>query len=398
MVKDYSADISEYGGGKPATIKEINTSVVLNRIRSVSECSKSSLARDLDLSLPSISRIVSRLIDAGYVLEGPLGASAGGKKPTLLRFNASVAYVAGISIDMNHVSVVLSDLSGEAVGSLRRYRDYSGYSADKIISMLREYLERVVGDACVDPRRVEIATVSVPATEDNAGVVRFCPTIPAIEGVKLGDRLSSALSMTVLIENVANSAIVGEVWRGGAGGLKNAVFVDIGSGIGLGIMVNGRIYRGSTGYAGEIGYMFIDRNMTHGEFSPFGQLEYLSSNTAMERIGLLSANGRKSGEYFVDRIDNEEKAQLARGVIDDLALGISNVITILDPEVVVINSELLSVDESLFEYLKSRLRSLAPFACNVVKSVLKERAPLVGAVRIALDIKDREIISPFFRK
>ncbi len=387
-------DIKNYLGGSPKTLDEINMSVVLDRIRRGDNVSRSSLSRELNLSFPSISRIVEALIDKNYVVEVGPGVSSGGKRPIILRFNNRHSYVIGIGVDVDYIEIMLADFSGNEVNTIyEKFADEK--SPQEMIEIIVKYVTRVTKESNVDFSKVRAASLGLPAMQDTeSGLIGLCPTIPNWEGINLRKILSEKLELDVLIDNVANLSVLGEEWKGVAKNYKNVILVGIGTGIGAGILLNGKLYKGAHGAAGEIGYLLIDRGIKLESTAPFGPFEYYASNIALKR--LCARYGFDNGKSYEMLSENEDCKSSVLEIIHRLACGIANLIAVLNPELVVVRGELFYGDDYYFSYLKDRVKNLITFKVRLEKSYLREKDVTFGAVRCALNYLDQKIFSPFF--
>jgi len=388
-------DIKSYLGGTPKTLNEINMSVVLDRIRHGDNVSRSSLSRELSLSFPTISKIVDALIEKNYVVEIGPGKSMGGKRPIILRFNNEYSYVIGIGVDVDFIDIMLADFSGNEVNTIYE-RFIKEKSPEEMIELVVQYVNKITEESGIDYEKVKAVSLGLPAMQDiKTGVIRLCPTIPDWEGINLREILTNKLQMDVLIDNVANMSILGEVWKGVAKGYNNVILIGIGTGIGAGILINGRLYRGANGSAGEIGFLYIDKNMPYDGSKLFGQFEYLASNSALKRI--LRESGIHASQNLKDVIKNKNIKSSIFEIVDNFAYGVSNLISVLNPEIVVIRGELFYENEPFFSYLKNKINTLIPFKTPLVKSLLREKDITIGAVNYALSYLDSKILSPFFQ-
>ena len=388
-------DIKSYLGGTPKTLNEINMSVVLDRIRNGDNVSRSSLSRELNLSFPTISKIVDALIEKNYVVEVGPGKSSGGKRPIIVRFNNEYSYVIGIGVDVDFIDIMLADFSGNEVNTIYE-RFIKEKSPEEMIELVVQYINKITEESGIDYEKVKAVSLGLPAMQDTeTGVIRLCPTIPDWEGINLREILKNKLQMDVLIDNVANMSILGEVWKGVAKGYNNVILIGIGTGIGAGILINGRLYRGANGSAGEIGFLYIDKNMPYDGSKLFGQFEYLASNSALKRI--LKESGIQASQNLKDVIKNKNIKSSIFEIVDNFAYGVANLISVLNPEIVVIRGELFYEEEPFFSYLKSKICTLIPFKTHLVKSFLREKDITLGAVNYALNYLDSKILSPFFQ-
>lgn len=392
-------NIKNYLGGTQRTLNEINISVVLDRIRNRKNSSRSSLARELNLSSPSISRIVKKLIDSNYIYEDGFGNSSGGKKPVILKFKSDRSYVIGIGVDIDYIELMLSDLSGNEKEVT--YEEFPKNKQPKeVIKVIVDYVKKIIRSSGVKDEKVKVISIGVPAmVESKTGLLNVCPTIPVWEGINLSKILANEMKKVVLVDNVANMAILGESWKGISGNCNNVILIAIGTGIGAGILLNGRLYHGSNGSAGEIGYMYIDRKLKKQESEPFGQFEYLASNTALRKKGVKVAFGGKVLQNFKNFFnENDGKKEVILELLDNLAFGISNLIAVLNPELIIIRGALFHESEFCFNYLQKKVKELSPFNAKLTLSSLKYKDVVYGAVHLALNYLDRTILSPFFYK
>ena len=390
-------NIKNYLGGSQHTLNEINISVVLDRIRNKDGVSRSSLARELNLSLPSISRIVNKLIESNYIYEDGYGDSSGGKKPIILKFNSERSYVIGIGVDIDYIELMLSDLSGNEKELI--YKEFpKNEKPEDMNKVIIDYIKKIIKDSKVANEKIQVVSIGVPAmVETQTGLLNVCPTIPAWEGINLANILASEIKKVVLIDNVANMALLGESWKGASKDYNNVVLIAIGTGIGAGIMLEGRLYRGVDGSAGEIGYMFIDRKLPKEESEPFGQLEYLTSNTALRGKGIKVDFGGKILQdinYLIN--ENVGQREIILELLNNLAFGISNLIAVLNPELIVIRGSLFYESDFCFNYLQKKVDELSPFKTKLTLSSLKYKDVIYGAVHLALNYLDKTILSPFF--
>lgn len=395
------ADIKKYLGGSPSTLNQLNISVVLDRIRRQNSITKSDLAKNLNLSLPTISRIVNTLVEKDYVIEAGFGKSSGGKKPRILKFNSRKAFVVGIAIDINFIEIILADLSGNE----RKYihKEFlSNKDPDTMIETIIEYINKSMEESNIDNKELEVISLGIPGmVEKDTNLVKLIPTIPIWEGINLKKILTNKIGKEVLIDNMNNMSLLGERWKGKANGYNNVVFVGVGTGIGCGILINGKIFRGFNGSAGEVGYMFIDRNMDKIISNPQGQFEYLASEIALKKEickMCLRENicMKNSDEHIIDLLGETKYFKYILGILDNFAYGIANLITILNPELVIVEGSIFKKSEKAFEYLVKKVKELSKFKTKITISSLGKKAISIGAVIHGLKYLDKKIISPLF--
>lgn len=374
-------------GGQPKLLRELNAKVLLNIVREKGPLSRPALSKLSGLSLPTVNARIRTLLEMGYINELGRTKSRGGRPAQLLEFNREFGYIVGIDVGGYQVSVALADLAGELVAYERR-RLGAHVDGEHVRETITELFHQVLAQRHLELGALMAGGLSTPGVVDpRTGKVSLVPNIPGwaeLEPAKLLERL---IGKPVVIENNVNAAVEGEQWRGVARDTQDVIFVDIGKGIGAGILIEGKLYRGLGGSAGEIGLQrdFHDDGPLRGLFGP---LERECSGLGMAK----HYRDLTGGDDLVSARDLYEKAhagdELAQRVIDEsvrmLAGGLVNMCTVLAPELVVLGGEVPGADEALVGYIRRRLERSLPFPPRVAVSSLEGLASVVGAVRMAL--------------
>jgi predicted NBD/HSP70 family sugar kinase len=374
-------------GGQPKLLRELNSKVLLNIIREQGPLSRPALSRLSGLSVPTVNARMQTLLEMGYVNELGQTKSRGGRPARLLEFNAEFGYVLGIDVGSYQVSVALADLTGKLVACERRSLSVR-VDGEQVREAISEALRQVLAQRNLEPSALMAAGLSTPGVVNpRTGEVALVPNIPGWAELEPATLLEELLGKPVVIENNVNAAVEGEQWRGVAQDTKNVVFVDIGNGIGAGILIEGKLYRGLGGAAGEIG---LQRDF-HDDVpldELFGTLERKCSG-----LGMTKRYSELTGEdELVGVRDLFEKAhtgdKLAQQAVEEsvsmLAGGLVNICTVLAPELVVLGGEVSSVGEALVDPVRRRLERALPFPPRVAVSSLEGRASILGAARMAL--------------
>jgi glucokinase len=182
--------------------------------------------------------------------------------------------------------------------------------------------------------------------------------------------LERELAVPVEIENDVNLAAIGERWRGGARGIKNLVFVSMGTGIGAGIVIDERLHRGHRWYAGEISHLNVDFKEWAREFGAAGYLE--------SYLGSVPANISRRAKQSPNRLFDEN-------AVLRLGAALANIATIIDPEAIVFGGAVALRASDFLEKVQVVAARIAPNCPPITLSELGEDAPLFGSVRVALD-------------
>lgn len=234
----------------------LNQSRVLDAVRRSDGVSRVELAEQTGLTAQTVSNIVRRLLDQRLVLEDGRATSRGGKRATVLRLNAEAYYAVGMHLDPASTTLVVTDLAGRVVARARR-RTPSGGSPRGVIEALSRSVRAVVERARV-PDRILGLGVAAPGPIDTASDVVTPPNLPGWRSVPLREALEEDTGLAVLLDNDATAATIGERWAGGERRSSDMAFVHVGTGVGGGLVLDGRVYRGSTWNAAEIGHMAVD--------------------------------------------------------------------------------------------------------------------------------------------
>jgi glucokinase len=247
--------------------------------------------------------------------------------------------------------------------------------------------------------------VGVAGLVDRHGRLTYAPNIPGVRDAPLRDALARATGHAVVVDNDANAAALAEVTLGAAAGARHALMITLGTGIGGGIIADGKVYRGANGFAAEFGHVTVERGGPRCACGELGHWEAIASGHALGRmardlvssgrgVGILAAAGGKlhavSGEEVAAAAaagDPDARALLAH-YADNVALGLANLANILDPERIVISGGLVEMGPLLFDPLvrafQDRLegREHRP-DIPILPAALGERAGAVGAALLA---------------
>jgi predicted NBD/HSP70 family sugar kinase len=399
--------------GSPRLLRRLNSAAVLRAIRAGAPISRSELARVTGLSKPTVNGAVELLLDSGYLTERVADIDYGARRPgpraRLLSFRADLGHVLGIDIGANKVLVVVADLTGEILGTVRRPTSTGErQSADALLDLVGSAADDVLAAAGVDRSSLKAVAVGTPGVVDPAsGRVTLAPQLGGWEGIRLGSRLEPSFPCSVLVDNEVHLSVLAERWRGAAQGINDALYVQVGVGIGGGVLIGGDVYRGAGGAAGEIGYLPIvdDEHVGPNGLGPF---EHAAGATAFARLGRRAAEAGESQALLelaggdVDAIDAEvvfaaadRGDEAAERILDDLLLrlarGIASAVTILNPSTVIVGGGLSRAGERLREPLERLVASLVPVAPRVVLSTLGDESVALGAARLALQAVEERL-------
>lgn len=380
--------------GRPPLIRLTNAEILLRLLRESGPCSKADLVRTSGLSAPSVTNVVATLISTGLVETVGEGDSTGGRPPDILRFKAEHGCVGGVEITRDVIRFLLADLNGQALAQSENRIEKSKSTPGQICRQIAKELWQLLRNRQLSRRRLVSLSVGVPAivNVDEGTVLAFTP-LQNWNKVPLGPMLARELRCPVLVDNDTNLAAQGECHCGAARGESDFVFITIGEGVGAGVFLNGRIYRGSQWSAGEIGYLRVpDISREHPSIHKYGKLE-----TALSASGILKswrASGRASRlRSRVSRVTDvwdlaaagnaqakrllRQRATILADVILDLAL-------ILNPNLILLGGD-VGNHPAMVREVNALLEGSEFAVLRVALSGLGARAVLLGTVSIALE-------------
>ena len=230
---------------------------ILDLIRSTGVVSRTELADRSGLTGSSITRIVRQLLDDGLVMETGFGQSTGGKRRTLLQLNPAARTAIGISLDYDQITYIAADLSGTVIAR-RTGRGTTAKSPSLVTRRIAREVAELVAQAGLDKLLVVGIGVGVAGRRGRTDAGWFNATATEWEHFPLEDILGDATGWPVIVDNDSTCAAIGEYWAGRVPATEQVATVYVTDGFGLGLMVNGEIYRGASGNAGELGHVTID--------------------------------------------------------------------------------------------------------------------------------------------
>lgn len=379
-------------------IRRHNESLVLGVIGSSDQpVSNAAIVEQTGLSRPTVNLLVDDLCRTGLIQEAGLRTGRVGRPASLVEVNPQFAAVAAISVDSTSITVAISDLTGEIRSEERQTFAKSAPLVDAVDALLDSAIER----SDFPPRRIRAYCVSEPGVATSTGVPRaLAPNVPDLDDAWLQKRLTSRNPAPIMFENDVNLAAIGEQRFGIATGEPSFAFLLVDTGIGMGLMVNGEIWRGVHGAAGEAGYLPIGDGPLTGRAASIGSLE-LQAGTRGLLTRFRSASGKPraklsslwesadAGDDVAGEVVSAEADLVSRAVLSTVAL--------LDPAFVVLGGEIGS-QPLIADAVRKRMQAIAPYPVDVRTSTLGERAPVLGALATALDVARADLSLPAISK
>lgn len=325
--------------GTPSRLRAINDRAALDLLLEHGPLSRTRIGALTGLSKPTASQLLARLEAAGLVL--PVGTTAGGPGPNaqLYQVNPAAGYVAGLDVTTGQIRFAVADITGRTVAE--HLLPTPGRQAAGTVARVTDGLAETLRQAGLAPDCLSEVTIGTPGALDPAtGKLRYAPHLPGWHDPQLLDELRAALGTPVSIENDVNLAAVAERALGVARGCEDFVLLWAEEGIGAAIVIGGRLHRGFTGGAGEVGYMPVPgapvvRNVRRENAGGFQQLAGANAVLALAKQHRLSA---RSAQTAIERaLATPQTGDAFLGELADrLATGLAAIVAVIDPELVVL--------------------------------------------------------------
>jgi glucokinase-like ROK family protein len=369
-------------------MRAINRSAILEIIRQESPISRTAIAGRLGVSLPTVMRIVDGLIAEGFVR--PHGSSewSGGRRRSLLEYNAEGYVVLGVDMGGTKIYGALADLGGNIIDETEI--DHQGTTGEETYQRLIRLIDILIKSPNLHERPVQGIGVGVPGiTLHQDGIVKWVYSLNW-KDFPLKARLAERYHLPITVDNDVNLAALGELWFGAGQNVQNMVLVVIGTGIGAGIIIDRALYRGSSEASGEIGNMVPGIEFLGKNFKDFGALESRASGTGIvERARRVLKAHRTDGELKNLVVDDVFEAarqgqkwawKIVNEVVDLLAIAIANITVSFDPELIVLGGGVSRYANLLIEPILERIDGVIPTPPRLVVSDLGLQAGVMGAI------------------
>ncbi|WP_309118813.1 ROK family transcriptional regulator [Paenibacillus sp.] len=325
--------------GDQTLIKRMNKSLVLDTIREHAPISRADISAKIGLNKASVSSLVAEWLEERLVLETGLGESSGGRKPVMLLYNAGAGYAVGVDLGVNSVSAVLTDLSGAIVAKERHRLRVSDPAA--VADVAARTIRSLADGAPASPYGVVGVGLGVPGIVDDAGVVLTAPNF-GWSDAPLAQMLETRVSMPVVIDNEANVGAVGEKQFGIGKDIGDLIYVSAGVGIGTGLIVDHKLYRGASGFSGELGHMTIqaDRGLPCGCGSEGCWEMYASEIALTARPSVSPELAELEGALRLAEAGDAEAIRILEEIGRYLGIGVATIVNAFNPEMTIIGNRL----------------------------------------------------------
>jgi predicted NBD/HSP70 family sugar kinase len=393
--------MAKNGEGTLRWLRVRNRERVLGTLRERGRISQADIARITGLSRTTVHTLVSELKDSGVLHEVEAGVpdSRGGRPAVLLMLQDSSLAVVGIDFGHSHVGVAVADIGHNVLAERRCDLDVSHNAAEALDTATR-MVDEVLAEAKVERRSVIGAGIGIPGPVDRAqGAVGSATILPGWIGLRIGNAMQDRLGMPVEIENDANLGALAELTWGAGRECSNFAYVKVATGIGAGLVIGGRLLRGASGTAGEIGHTTLDEAGALCYCGNRGCLETVASGPAI--IGLVGlVNGEVPTLSQIVDLAAAGEVRCHRAIADaghEIGVAIAGLCNLINPERVVVGGLLSRTGEVLLHPMRESIRRHAVQAAaeklEVVPAVFVERAELLGSLALALQSSSDRLLT-----
>jgi len=306
-------------------------------------------------------------------------------------------YIVGVDIGGHNIRTVISSLEGEILTKRSAKIDRDADNEQTNVAILAKEIKDALDEFGITESNLAGVGVGVPSPVDpEKGTLLICPNIPYWTGLNLGESLQEYISVPIEIENDVNIATLGEYWKGSARGCRNFFFIGIGTGIGGGAFINGKVHSGSNFCAAEIGYLVLAPNQRERRVGDLGWFESVASGLALDQEGKRAAHMNSTGKlseiagspddvnsltvFEAASQGDSDAAAILEQAYEYYALAVVNITSLLDPDAIIFGGGMAAQGEVLLAPVRSRAAAYGLPVPDLRCAELGEEAQIYGAV------------------
>ena len=388
------------GSGSLSSLREFNRLRIVDFLRTNGTASRAELARRTGLSRSTVSTLVADLQRRGLVVERAgqfAGEGQPGRPAALLELDPTAAAAVGVDFDHDKIRVAVSDLSRSVLAEAAAAHDVD-HDAQGALDLAAKLIEQTLAETGLERERLLGVGVALAGPIDHdKGALHPSDVLPGWADVDAARELEQRVELPAYVDNDANLGALAEVTLGAGRNARFAAYLSISSGIGAGMVVDGRPYHGHRGTAGEIGHVVVDPQGPICRCGNRGCLETLASGPALLKLVQDSREGELSVREMIE-LARDGDAGCRRAIADAgqvVGRVVAGLVNLFSPEMVVVGGDLGEAGELLLDPLREAVRQNAlPAAAEDLKVVageLGERANLLGALALVLMQSEHEV-------
>jgi len=382
--------------GNPAVLKQVNMVRILHRLRFCGRTSRAQLARETGLDAKTITNLCNSLLSDGLVESVRVAANGRGRPAEQLSINTCAAYGIGVDVGAQQVTALVIDLQGNTLASW-----HEGYglakSKDFLLKKVYVAVTKLLSDMSERRRkRIKGIGIGIPGfLKRKEGIVIQSVNIAGFKDVAIVDIIEKKFGFVVSLEESSRAMARGEIWFGGKSAPGNFICIDLGYGIGMGIVQNGLLYCGSNEISGEIGHTVVQPRGQECRCGKRGCLETIASGKALGELAekletarySIKTKGAKA--VYEAAVSGDIRAKKAlRKAGHYIGIAIANAINLLDPESVILGGGLVRAGSLLVDPVREAVKehSIGRFntSCDIEISSLGEYGGALGLAMLPL--------------
>lgn len=359
------------------------------------------LSKELDLSVPTVTKFISEMCEDGYINDYGKLETNGGRHPNLYGLNPESGYFIGVDIKRFSVNIGLINFKGDMV-ELKMDTPYHFENSVEGLNELCKLIFNFIKKLSIDKEKILNINVNISGRVNPESGYSFSQF--NFEERPLADILTERLGYKVTVDNDTRAMTYGEYMQGCVKGEKNIIFINVSWGLGIGIIIDGKVYTGKSGFSGEFGHINTFDNEILCHCGKKGCLETEASGSALHRI-LLERIGNGESSILSDRTKTKDDSltldeiitavnkedllciEIVEEIGQKLGKQIAGLINLFNPELVIIGGTLSLTGDYITQPIKTAVRKYSLNLVNkdsvIMTSKLKDRAGIIGACMLA---------------
>jgi predicted NBD/HSP70 family sugar kinase len=384
--------MTKNGDGSLAWLRDRNRQRVIELLRMQGRISQAAIARATGLSRTTVSTLIAELKESGLVSDVDTKAMrAGGGRPAVqLVLKHPTQFVGGIDFGHSHIEVAVGDRAHNVLGERRCELDVNHHAVDALDAAAGMFGD-VLKELGVDRKLVTGVGIGIPGPVDRArGTAGSATILPGWVGLRIASEMTQRLGVQVAMENDANLGALAELTWGAGRDCSNFAYIKAATGIGAGIVIDGKLLRGASGTAGEIGHTTLDEAGALCYCGNRGCLETVASGPAIVQL-VGAVDGESLTLSRIVELAANGDPRCRRAISDagrEIGVAVAGLCNLINPERVIVGGLLCRTGEVLLQPMRESIRRHAVQAVaqsvEVRPSVFLERAELLGSLALAL--------------
>ena len=399
-------------GGSQTILRQRNIVLVLRTINDYGPASKKEIVRLTGLSFAKVNSLIISLSKSGIIRENGKEESIGGRRSSLFELNPDFKYVVGCQLSHTEIQTVICTLKGKVVSSdIKEYEKSAG--KEVVIESVLASIENIMNTSGIPRNKflgVGVAIAGLINPKD--GTALPFPHLVKWGNVSFKTIIMEKFKLPCYVHNVANAAALAELKFGVGKGKSNLLYLNVGSGLGMGIVLNGKLYEGISGSAGEFGHITVDEHGPLCECGNVGCLEAIASTTAIVKNAKHLLN-QGVNSILSDLVNNdyekinfqhicqaaEQGDKLAFNLIDkmgeNLGEGIVTLINLMNPETIILGGRIVRVQKLIINPITNIIQKRAlEIPRREVEIVFSEMDGVAGAIGAIIPVLEKLLDNP----